>query len=216
MTRQLRLGLTRPGAWSFEEFVRGASNAQAAATVEAWTNGPLALVGPEASGKSHLAAAWADLTGAVVLDREAPDALAAEGKAALLEDVDRGVTPEALFHLINQTVHYGGSLLLTARTPPIAWHAALPDLRSRLNALPVAEIAPPDDVVLEGLLRRFFREQNITPSADIYAYLLRRMGRSAPEARELVRRLHEAGEAVTRSLARQVLGADDENLDLFE
>lgn len=216
MAKQLRLGLATPGAHSFEAFVRGPSNAHAVATVETWRAGALALVGPEGAGKSHLAAAWGAAVDAVRLDRAAPDPAAAAGRAAVLEDADRGTSGEALFHLINQTVHRGGALLLTGRTPPIAWPTALPDLRSRLNALPVAEIEPPDDAVLEGLLRRFFREHNITPAEEIYAYLLRRMDRSAPRAREIVTKLHEAGDAVTRALARQVLEADDENLDLFE
>jgi len=216
MAKQLRLGLATPGAHSFETFVRGPSNARAAATVEAWRSGALALIGPEGAGKSHLAAAWVAANDAVVLDREAPDEAAAAGRSALVEDADRGVPDEALFHLINIAARDGCSLLLTGRKPPIAWDAALPDLRSRLNALPVTEIEAPDDAVLEGLLRRFFREHNITPAEEIYAYLLRRMDRSAPRAREIVTKLHEAGDAVTRALARQVLEADDENLDLFE
>ena len=216
MAKQLRLGLATPGAPSFEAFVRGPSNTRGADAVEALRSGALALVGPEGAGKSHLAAAWAAANRAVVLDREAPDEAAATGRAALLEDADRGVADEALFHLINIAAREGCSLLLTGRRPPIAWPAALPDLRSRLNALPVAEMEPPDDVVLEGLLRRFFREHNITPGEEIYAYLLRRMDRSAPRAREIVLKLHEAGDAVTRTLARQVLEAEDQNLDLFD
>lgn len=219
MAKQLRLGLQRPGPLSFDAFVRGPSNAQAVDALQAWPawiGGALALVGPAAAGKSHLAAAWAERAGAVVLDRADPDVAAAAGRPALLEDVDRGVPAEALFHLINLAGREGGSLLLTARRPPAGWPAALPDLRSRLNALPVAAIEPPDDTVLEGLLRRFFDERSLTPSDDIYPYLLRRMGRSAPEARELVRQLNEAGEAITRVLARQVLEGDDKNVDLFE
>jgi chromosomal replication initiation ATPase DnaA len=127
----------------------------------------------------------------------------------LLEDVDRGVADENLFHLINLAARDGGGLLLTARTLPRAWPTALPDLRSRLNALLVAEIAPPDDQVLEGVLRRFFRERNIRPPEEVYPYLLARMGRSIPDAEEIVRRLDEAGDEgfrpVTRVLARQIL-----------
>jgi chromosomal replication initiation ATPase DnaA len=216
MTQQLRLGLSRPGGSSFEEFVRGPSNSVAAAAVEGLRGGALALVGPEGGGKSHLASAWAARVYAIVLSRAAPDVALANGRPVLLEDVDRGVPAEALFHLINLAARPGGALLLTARTPPISWPATLPDLRSRLNALPVAEVEPPDDVVLEGLLRRFFREKHMTPGDEIYAYLLRRMDRSAPRAREIVHQLDEAGDAVTRALARQVLEADDENLDLFE
>ena len=76
--------------------------------------------------------------------------------------------------------------------PQQAWTATLPDLRSRLNALPVAELPPPDDMVLEGLLRNFFRERSITPADDLILYLLRRIERSALSALDIVDRLEEA------------------------
>jgi len=107
--------------------------------------------------------------------------------------------------------------LMTARTRPASWPSPLPDLRSRLNALFVAEIGPPDDIVLEGVLRRFFRERSIRPAPEVYSYMLRRMPRSIPKAEELVRRMDEAADgAISRLLARSILEADTQNLDLFE
>lgn len=212
MPRQLRLSLGRAGPASFADFVRGPSNAAAAAAVEAWPawrDGALALVGPQGSGKSHLAQAWAELTGAAILDARAPDVQAADGRPVLLEDADRAPASEGLFHLINLAARPGGGLLLTARVRPAGWPAELPDLRSRLNALPVAEIEPPDDEVLEGVLRKFFRDRNIRPPEGVYRYLLARMNRSIPDAAEIVRRLDDAGDEgfrpVTRALARQIL-----------
>ena len=220
MARQLRLSLGREGPPSLDDFARGPSNAEALAAVEAWPawrDGCLALVGPKGSGKSHLARAWAQAAGALILDPETPDVLAAEGRPVLVEDADAQVSTEGLFHLINLAARPGGGLLLTGRTLPAAWPAALPDLRSRLNALPVAEIGPPDDAVLEGVLRRFFRVHHITPPAEIYPSLLARMSRSLPDAEEIVRRLNEAGDAgfapVTRVLARRILD-DRSELDL--
>jgi chromosomal replication initiation ATPase DnaA len=185
-----------------------------------WPGGCLALVGPEGVGKTHLARAWAEDARAVVLDRAKPEVAAAAGRPALLEDVDQGMEDEALLHLINQAAQDGAGLLLTARRPPAAWAAELADLRSRLNALMVAEIAPPDDEVLSGVLKTFFRERNIRPHEDVYPYLLRRMERSIPGAREIVRRLDETEDGVmrpiSRVLARRILEGDTENLDLFE
>ena len=106
---------------------------------------------------------------------------------------------------------------MTARRRPAGWAAGLPDLRSRLNALFVAEIEAPDDLVLEGVLKRFFRERNIRPPPEVYPYLLRRIPRSIPEAREVVRRMDEAADGpISRLIARAVLEEETQNLDLFE
>jgi chromosomal replication initiation ATPase DnaA len=213
MARQLRLRLGRPASHSRETFVGGECNAQATAAIDAWPAWPggcLVLVGPEGVGKTHLASAWAELSGARTLDRRDVHVDARSDRPALLEDVDRGVSEEALFHLINLAPNTGG-LLLTARSRPAAWTAALPDLRSRLNALYVAEIEEPDDEVLLGVLRKFFEERHIRPSSDLYPYLLRRMERSAVSAREIVRQLDEAPDElkpVSRVLARQLLERD--------
>ena len=220
MAQQLRLSLERPARPTRDEFVVGASNEQAVAALDAWPNWPggcLVLVGPEGVGKTHLAGAWAETVSAAVLSRQAPDLDAAAAGPAVLEDVDQGAPDEALFHLINLAARGAGGLLMTARARPAAWAAGLPDLRSRLNALFVAEIGPPDDIVLEGVLRRFFRERSIRPPPEVYPYLLNRIPRSIPRAREVVRRMDEAADgAISRLLARAVLEEELQNLDLFE
>ena len=47
----------------------------------------------------------------------------------------------ALFHLINLAREENAYLLFTARTAPATWPVAIPDLISRLRALPVATLA---------------------------------------------------------------------------
>ena len=220
MSQQLRLKLQRTARYTREEFVRGASNAEALAALESWPRWPggcLVLVGPEGVGKTHLARIWAAETGAAVLSREAPDLAVAAGRPVLLEDADQGTPAEALFHLINVAAREGAGLLLTARSRPTGWPADLPDLRSRLNALFVTEIEAPDDAVLEGVLRKLFRDRSIRPPAELYPYLLRRMPRSIPQAQEVVRRMDEAADGpISRLLARTVLEEGSQNLDLFE
>jgi chromosomal replication initiation ATPase DnaA len=223
MTRQLRLKFRREVSFARADFITGPCNAQALAAVEAWPawhGGCLVLFGPEGAGKTHLGHIWAERAQAVTLDRAKLDPGVAVGRPALVEDVDQGFDPEALFHLINMAGHVGGGLLLTARTAPVTWPAVLPDLRSRLNALPVAEIEAPDDEVLEGVLRKFFKERSIRPPRDIFPYLLRRMERSVPAAREIVKRLDEVADEqqrpISRALARQIMDGDTDNLDLFE
>lgn len=227
MARQLRLELRRPSSFRREDFIVSPTNADAVRAVDAWPTwfgGCLALIGPVGSGKSHLAQAWAAKVGATVLTAKdgSIDAELAplQGRPILIEDADRGVADETLFHLINMAGDEGGGLLLTALAAPHSWTANLPDLRSRLNAMPIAELSPPDDLVLEGLLKHFFREQNITPSDDLIPYLLKRIERSAASAREIVNRLDEAAVAdhrpISRALARQFFEIEGETLNIGE
>lgn len=212
--KQLSLGLARPPVYTRAAFVTSAANEAALSAIEAWPawpGGALALIGPEGAGKSHLATVWAERAGAVRYD----GGPVAEGRPVLVEDAD-SIGDEALFHLINRAPSDGG-LLLTARTRPAAWPAALPDLRSRLNALTVAEIGAPDDALMIAVLESLFREKHIRAAPDLYEFLLRRMERSVTAARAVVARLDEAaaeqGRPVNRTLAREVL---EETADLFD
>jgi chromosomal replication initiation ATPase DnaA len=225
--RQLRLELGRPTPFRRADFIVSPSNGDALRALDAWPNwhgGCLTLVGPAGSGKSHLAQSWAACFRAAVLktgDAPSPvDLGRIAGQPVLVEDADQAENDELLFHLINMAGAPGGGLLLTARSRPSAWSAALPDLRSRLNALPVAELPPPDDSVLEATLNKFFRERNIKPADDLIPYLLRRIERSISRAREIVALLDETADAeqrpISRSLARRILENDGDSGDLFD
>jgi chromosomal replication initiation ATPase DnaA len=227
LARQFRLELGRPTPFRRADFIVSPQNADAVRALDAWPNwhgGCLTLVGPAGSGKSHLALTWAACTHAAIVragDRPSPlDLERLAGRPVLFEDADRGAGDEALFHLINMAGAPGGGLLLTARTPPSAWAAALPDLRSRLNALPVAELPAPDDAILTATLNKFFRERNIKPADDLIPYLLRRIERSIPRALEIVVLLDEAADAeqrpISRALARQILENEGAGPDLFD
>ena len=128
---------------------------------------------PQGSGKSHLAR-LGRIGRRVVIAAAKPRGRGGGLARLALEAADRSLCAEGLFHLINIAAREGGGLLLTARTLPATWATELPDLRSRLNALPVAEIGPPDDAVLAGVLRKFFRASNIRPPDEVYPYLLAR------------------------------------------
>ena len=209
---QLRLPLERHVLG--EAVVVSDSNVEAVQVLARWPDGAgavLALHGPAGSGKSRLAADWAERLGAVPLDgAEAAliDPLELEGRPVLL-DRAADADDETLFHLINLANGGGGALLLVSRSAPRQWAVSLPDLRSRLDAVRAVAIAAPDDAVLSAILRARFAERSIAPADDLIEYLVRRLDRSAEAAALAVERLDALHRPVTRVLARQVLDAMD-------
>ena len=188
------------------------ANQAAFAMVQAWPAWPapfLNLVGPGGSGKSHLARIWAEqasaqFIGAAELDR------VGTGQAAVLDDVVAldAHQQAALFHLYNRLVS-GGALLLVSEQPLSRMTVTTPDLASRLRAVPVVEISPPDDALLEAVLRKRFDDRQLGVEQAVIDYILSRIDRSfsAIEAIvvELDRRAFAQKRAVTVPLTREVL-----------
>lgn len=205
--RQIPLDFGHEPAFAEDDFLVTDGNAQAHGWIMRWPDWPgfaLALAGPPASGKSHLAHMFAQRSGGVVvaapaLTVDGVPALAEQGAVAI-EDADQGVDETALFHLHNLLRETKGSLLLTGRDAPARWTIALPDLRSRLSALPLAVIGAPDDALLQALLLKLFADRQLRVTPEILAYLLPRMERSFHAARALVERIDSAALALKRPI----------------
>ncbi|GKY88329.1 DnaA ATPase domain-containing protein [Sinisalibacter aestuarii] len=219
MARQLTFDLPLREARGRGDFFVSDSNAAAMAALDAWQGWParkLVLTGPEGAGKSHLAQVWADMAGAQVIaarDLAALDPASLAGGNVALEDADRiagdAAAEQAAFHLHNLVLAEGGSLLVTATTPPSRWGLALPDLASRMEGAPMVAIAPPDEALLAAVLVKLFADRQIDPPETLIRYLADRIERSFAAARDIVAALDAAalaeGKPVSRDLARQVL-----------
>lgn len=218
---QMRLPLQRDLPEGAEGFVVSDSNRAAVEALADWPSligGAMAICGPAGCGKSRLAQIWAERVGAVALhgaEAAVIDPMELEGRPILL-DRARDVDDETLFHLINLAQAPGGALLLVARSAPSSWDVALPDLRSRLDAVISVPMEAPDDAVLAAMLEARFAERGIRPQKDVVPYLLRRIDRSAAAAAEVVERLDAMHRPVTRTLARAVVEGTDESGELFE
>lgn len=214
--RQLALDLGHAESFSRDDFLEGPPNAVALAVVESWPGWPspvLALTGPEGAGKSHLAAIWAEMAGARFLsgralrDAELPAALATG--ALVVEDLSAGEFDErALFHLINLAREHEASVLLTSRVPPGGFALAIPDLVSRLRAIPVVTLNSPDDPLLRAVLVKLFADRQLNVDEALVSYLMPRLERSFVAARAAVMRLDAKAlrlqRPVTRALAAEL------------
>jgi chromosomal replication initiation ATPase DnaA len=195
--RQLPLALGFSERFGREDFLAGPSNAAALALIERWPDWPapvMALVGPEGSGKSHLAAIWAKTAGArsiashAIASASVPTALATG--ALVVEDLREGACEDAaLFHLLNLAREQGDFVLITARSAPGGWTIRLRDLASRLRALPTVALAPPDDALLRAVLVKLFADRQLAVDEGLIGYLTTRIERSFAAARAIVAEL---------------------------
>jgi chromosomal replication initiation ATPase DnaA len=216
-SEQLVLDLPHRAALAAHDFLISPSNQAAADMIDLWPNWPLAsvaVVAPAHAGKTHLASVWRLKSGAARLEAHAlaeadvPGA-AAQG-AVLVEDLHAGIADErALFHLLNLVREHKLTMLLTSRTPPGELQVALPDLRSRLRALPVVAIARPDEALLKAVLVKHFTDRQLAVEPEVVAYIALRMERSMEAAAATVAEIDRAAMAahrkVTRALAAEVL-----------
>jgi chromosomal replication initiation ATPase DnaA len=211
--RQLALALGHAESFAREDFLTGPSNATALALVDRWPDwsaNAVALVGPAGAGKSHLASIWAAESGARFISARAlnegsvPQALATG--ALVVEDlVEQAFDERALFHLFNLAREQHDYVLLTAQSAPSAWRVGLRDLASRLRAMPVVTIGPPDDALLRALYVKLFADRQLAIDEGLVAYLAGHTGRSFAAARANVAALDREAlrrkRAVTRALA---------------
>lgn len=202
---QLVFDLPHRQALELEDFLVSRSNAAAVALVDSWpgwSNASVLVQGPAGSGKSHLANVFRLKSGAARVEaRDISDATVAQLEtdgALAVENIDQGIAADrTLFHLLNTARERKASLLLTSRAAPGEIEIALPDLRSRLRALPLVSIEAPDEQLLNAVLVKLFSDRQLSVEPHVVSYLALHIERSMDAARRVV----EAADRL--SLARQ-------------
>ncbi len=214
--RQLAFALPHAESLTRDNFLEGPANAAAVALIDGWPEWPnriMFLVGPEGCGKSHLAAVWAEQAGARLIAAHALNAANVPGALAtgalVVEDLKPGDFDErALFHLMNLAREDGAFILFTARVPPSSFETELKDLRSRLRAVPVVSLSPPDDQLFRALIVKFCADRQLSVDESVVGYLATRLERSYAAARRAVELLDaealRQGRPVTRAFAAEL------------
>ncbi len=216
---QLVFELPHRAAMGLEDFLVSESNAAAVSLVDRWPDWPIGaaiVVGAKGSGKTHLANVWVARSGAIKLaaselTREAVPSIAAAG-SVLIEDVQNVADEAALFHLLNLVREQRLQILLTADAVPGDLRIALPDLRSRLKALPLAVIDPPDDALLRAVLVKLFADRQLSVEPHLVDYVLVRMERSMLAAEQFVAGADRRALALQRRVTRAIAAATLDSL----
>jgi len=199
---QLVLPLEIRSAQGRADFIVAPANQQAVAFLDSYPHWPapaVALFGPGASGKSHLAAVWADKAGATVLEAAQLESGIPAGPL-VVENVTVGVAEAPLFALLER----GTPLLLTAQLPPADWPEkfalSLPDLVSRVRALLAFALWAPDDALLMGLAVKLFADRQLQVPENVVAHMIRSLERSPAAIRDFVARADSVALAEKRPI----------------
>lgn len=185
---QIPLDLSRAPEHSFANLLISDCNATAVKTARAWRDWPspiLLLIGPHSSGKTHIGQAWAAETGGTFIDN-ADTVLEAE----LFASMNKALNGELK------------ALLLAACKAPQNWGILMPDLFSRLKNTPTALLEEHDDMILEPILQKLFKDRGRSVSSDLVQYLLKYHDRSVSALREIVKELDIAAQSKKADLTK--------------
>jgi chromosomal replication initiation ATPase DnaA len=194
---QLPLPLAYARSKDEADFFISDCNSKAVAWIDhfpQWGHHATILLGPEGSGKSHLAAIFK------------------ARHSANVEVFDQPITPSdevALFHRYNAAKESNCGLLIVQRDFPT--HVALPDLASRLANAPVVRIEAPDDAVLSAVMIKAAKDRGLSVPPDVVSYALIRLERQFTAIHGFIAALDAASLAqrreITIALAGKVLQA---------
>ena len=217
VNRQLPLQLGHSASMDRDSFVVAPCNITAMLWIERWPEWPstgILFYGPPGCGKTHLGQIWRFQSHAhqIEVDQisiiKLSDSLATVS-AVLIENLTDNIHEVDLLHLYNMMGERGGHILFTASLPPTSLDFQLPDLKSRLRAMPAISIEPPDDRLLESIMKKMLYDRQLNVGADVIQYFLVRMERSFLSARLIVTEIDrltlEEKREVTIPVAKAVL-----------
>jgi chromosomal replication initiation ATPase DnaA len=124
-------------------------------------------------------------------------------------DDAQGQGDHALFHAWNEAQTSRRPLLMVGRSAPGGWPVSLPDLRSRLAAVPHVAIEEPDEALARALIQQQFDLVGAGYSAELPDWLLRRIERRYNVIADVTRLLDQAalssGRKISLPMAKEAL-----------
>ena len=189
--QQLLLPLFFKPVYSEKDFVVSSCNQAAYETIRYWPIWPsntLILYGPSGSGKTHLIHIWQHLSNAHDITRDESLSLP-EHHCMFMENIETIKDESLLFHRYNMIVENKGFLLLTSRMHPKDLPFTLPDLRSRLLAIPALSLGIPDEALLKDVCIKLMSDRQLQVKPEVIDYIIARMERSFATLHKMVERL---------------------------
>lgn len=237
--KQTAFSFTAETKMSSDDFMVSDCNVEAFRMIDLWPdwdgNG-LVIYGPKGCGKTHLAHLFSEKVNSnqekilkipfydcKQINMKNVERICNSSDVIILENIERDVNQEALFHLFNHFSECGKYMLWTAEIAPVRLNFSLKDLQSRLNILPAIEIKAPDDMMLRALIVKLFNDRQLLISPDILEYIISNTERSFAYVENLVREIDEISLAykttvnykVVKKAIENLQNAEDREPDLF-
>lgn len=195
---QLFLDLNPPLNFSASDVIISECNQLVINHLDAWPAwssgllGNLAIIqGPKGSGKTTLAKYWQTRSQAVFLKPEEVESLPSNiAQNIILDNLkDFLLYPENLFHLINMVQDSSYFMLITSSSKISQQGVMLPDLESRLKAIPTFPIYLPDLNMIEMVLMKEFSNRQLKIGFELIKFISNRIERSFARALEVVEQI---------------------------
>jgi chromosomal replication initiation ATPase DnaA len=224
---QIPLGFEHEISYSFDDYIRAPSNAAALDFLLSWPDWPARqalIVGPEASGKTHLAHIWADMSKAEFLSLSGR-ALKSRVKSSclIIDNIDQsGPDGRYLFHALNEAKAIDAYVLMTSCVPPEDIGFLQADALSRLRASTRLTLGSPDEPLLAGQCAKLLADRQLDIAPPVLSYVLQRIERTHIAVKTFVDMLDRITlserKSITRQVAMQALNASrsDAGLPLFD
>lgn len=207
-------------ALSFEDMAITSANRATCAAIrktERWPYHAFCLIGPKGSGITTLARAWASEHSARYFNARDLDGLdlgeieQTTETNLVIDDVDALKNAETLLLLLSGIKRHQKSILLTGHTVPSQWSFRSPDLNSRLQAAPLAQLPPPDEALMRARFERAFARSALVPPKSVQDYLVTRVGLDYSQIEHVAELLAGAtgDRPLTIPLAREILGNEN-------
>jgi chromosomal replication initiation ATPase DnaA len=218
---QFPLEFSEYTSFAKDDFIISDANSNAFNYIQNWIteeqayNKFLILYGPKNSGKTHLTHIFSNATEAKFIKTKDlftkhPSEIVLDKNFLILEDLETLSDCETIiFHLLNEIAAHSCRILITSQVSPSALLFKLPDLKSRIKALPFVSINQPDDRLIRTLLTKRFADKQIRVSSEIINYLATHIERSFIEINNVINYIDKKSiiekRNITLSLVKEVL-----------
>ena len=168
--KQYNINFNINESYTFENFIVSDSNKIAYETLINSRNtiNFLFLLGPNKSGKSHIASIWKKKYNAelIYLNNLITDKIIEINNNIVIEDVFKNLHEEKLFYLINHFKNNNLKILLTSNIKPTHFDFNSNDLASRIKSFHLVKITQPDEFLVTNLIIKLFNDRQIIIKND--------------------------------------------------